>query len=115
MPWREAGTVRRAVAELVAMGPLPDEKHAEVEALRRREELLAAIDRPLTDEEAAALVGLFGPDACYGAAWSIRHLVETAPSWADRVVPARHGERVDSDAAPARPERRPSLRVTRRR
>ena len=81
MPWREAGTVRRAVAELVAMGPLPDEKHAEVEALRRREELLAAIDRPLTDEGAAALVGLFGPDDCYGAAWSIRHLVETAPSW----------------------------------
>jgi hypothetical protein len=80
-PWREIDSVRRAVAELVALGPLPDERPAEVEALRRREALLAAIDRPLTDQEADASVGLFGSDGCYGLAGSVLDLIESTPSW----------------------------------
>ena len=78
-PWRETSGVRRAVAELVALGPLPDERHAEAgtEAPRGA----AGRDRPTADdEEAAALAGLFGSDDCYGAASSILHLVETAPA-----------------------------------
>lgn len=27
------------------------------------------------------MVGLFGPDGCYGLASSVMHLIETAPGW----------------------------------
>ncbi len=35
----------------------------------------------VTDEEAVALATLFGPDGCYGLAWFVLHLIETAPGW----------------------------------
>jgi hypothetical protein len=35
----------------------------------------------LSDEEARILVGLFGPDDCFGLEWSLVGLVETAPGW----------------------------------
>ena len=73
--------MRQAVRELVALGPLPDEE-AEEELIKRYEEPLLRITEPVTDEEARALVGLFGPDDCYGLAWTLLHLIETAPNWA---------------------------------
>lgn len=36
---------------------------------------------PVTNEEARVLVTLFGPDECYGLAWTLVHLIETAPGW----------------------------------
>jgi hypothetical protein len=75
--------IRPEVRRLLAMGPLPDgATAAESRArLERRQRLLAAIKRPVSDEEAAALATLFGPDDCFGLAWSLVHLIESAPDW----------------------------------
>ncbi len=62
----------------VADGPLPD-RDASEEVIDRRERQLTAIPRPVTPEEAAALATCFGPDDCYGVAWTLMHLIETAP------------------------------------
>jgi hypothetical protein len=73
-------SVRQEIHELVKLGPLPDEQ-ANVERIAEYERLLLSISRPVTDEEAKALVGLFGPDDSYGLAWTLLHLIETAPGW----------------------------------
>jgi hypothetical protein len=70
--------IRHAVADFLAAGPLPDEEQA-AEAIQRSQDLLERIEAPLTDEEAAALLAGFGPDDCYGLAWTLLHLIETAP------------------------------------
>lgn len=74
-------SVRMEVLELQKLGPLPSEDDAEVAQLEKVEELYRAIARPLTDDEARILVELFGPDGCYGIAYSFVHLIETAPGW----------------------------------
>jgi hypothetical protein len=74
-------SVRMEVLELQRLGPLPSEGDAEVAHLEKVEELYRAIARPLTDDEARILVKLFGPDGCYGIAYSFVHLIETAPGW----------------------------------
>jgi len=38
-----------------------------------------SITRPVSREEAFALLACFGPDDSYGLAWSLLHLIETAP------------------------------------
>jgi hypothetical protein len=48
-----------------------------------------AISRPVTAEEAKALVACFGPDDCYGVAWSLLHLIETGPNPVLAAEPAR--------------------------
>ncbi|MFI7316760.1 hypothetical protein [Streptomyces venezuelae] len=70
--------MRPEVQSFVADGPLPDWDATE-EEIDRRERRLAAISRPVTREEAAALATCFGPDDCYGVAWTLLHLIETAP------------------------------------
>lgn len=72
-------SVRKEVAELVSMGPLPASNVAEEEDLNRREAALKAIPRPVSDEEALTLMSTFGPDECFGLAWTLLHLIETAP------------------------------------
>lgn len=62
----------------MAAGPLPGE-HADEEEIARRDAGLRAIAAPVTAEEAGALADCFGPDDCYGLAWSLLHLVETGP------------------------------------
>ena len=73
--------MRPQVQELVALGPFPAEDAATDEEVQRREELVTAIEPPITDEEARALVTVFGPDDFYGGAWSVLHLIESAPGW----------------------------------
>lgn len=70
--------IRQTVADFLAAGPLPDEDQS-VEAIQRSQDLLECIQGPVTDEEAAALLAGFGPDDCYGLAWTLLHLIETAP------------------------------------
>jgi hypothetical protein len=48
--------------------------------VRRRGKQLTAISRPVTREEAKSLVACFGPDDCYGVAWTLLHLIETGPN-----------------------------------
>ena len=45
----------------------------------RAQEALDRISRPVSSQEAAALLTCFGPDDCFGLAWSLLHLIETAP------------------------------------
>ncbi|MEW2488801.1 hypothetical protein [Streptomyces sp. NPDC048411] len=71
--------MRPAVHAFVADGPLPDWDASE-EEIDRRDKQLVAISRPVTAEEAKALVACFGPDDCYGVAWSLLHLIETGPN-----------------------------------
>lgn len=76
--------MRSAVTALAALGPLPSEQSAKPNTLERYEALIRAIERPIADEEARALAGLFendGADSCFGLAWSFLHLIETAPGW----------------------------------
>ncbi|WP_223279692.1 hypothetical protein [Streptomyces sp. SDr-06] len=78
--------MRPEVQMFVADGPLPDWDASEAE-IEERERQLAAISRPVTPKEAAALATCFGPDDCYGVAWTLLHLIETAtgrvPQWED--------------------------------
>ncbi|GGZ29565.1 hypothetical protein GCM10010365_57400 [Streptomyces poonensis] len=62
----------------VADGPLPDWDASE-EEIDSRVQQLDAISAPVTEEEAQALVSCFGPDDCYGVAWTLLHLIETGP------------------------------------
>lgn len=74
--------VREEVRQLVDMGPFPSEDTATEADLKERETLLKQIQRPVTNEEARVLVTLFGPpDTCFGLAWTLLHLIETAPGW----------------------------------
>ncbi|MFG2417113.1 hypothetical protein [Streptomyces goshikiensis] len=70
--------MRPEVQTFVADGPLPDWDASE-EDVDRRDRQLTAISRPVTPEEAAVLATCFGPDDCYGVAWTLVHLIETAP------------------------------------
>ncbi len=63
----------------MAGGPLPD-WDADGEEIDRRYNQLEAIAKPVTGEEARALADCFGPDDCYGVAWTLLHLIETGPN-----------------------------------
>lgn len=73
--------IRDEIKELLALGPLPSEETATEEQLRAIDRLLAKTMRPVTDEEARALVTLFQyDDSLFGLAWTLLHLIETAPN-----------------------------------
>ena len=70
-----------AVEELVKIGQLPSEVDPDVELLKRIENLLEQVEQPVADDEARALAKLFGPDNCFGLAWTLLHIIEAAPGW----------------------------------
>ncbi|WPW19196.1 hypothetical protein [Streptomyces sp. HNS054] len=76
--------IRDQVREFVRLGcPLPSEQDNSEEgdeAFDEMERALQAIGKPVTDEEAKLLVNCFGEDDCFGLAWTLLHLVESAPS-----------------------------------
>lgn len=75
--------MRPEVRELAEMGPLPSSEVAAEDIVRLEEyqRLLESIEKPVDDEEARILLRLFGPDECFGLAWALVHLVESAPGW----------------------------------
>ena len=73
--------MRPAVQELATLGPLPSEDEATEEQVLHYQELLTSLTRPATDQEARVLVTLFGPDECFELAWTLLHLIESAPGW----------------------------------
>jgi hypothetical protein len=79
--------IRPAVQAFVDAAPLPDSREANEDHLFELEKLLDAIERPVTTEEAAFLMQAFGPDDCFGLAWSLLHLIETAPESPLREAP----------------------------
>lgn len=75
-------TIRDEVAALLAIAPLPASQHADTEHLERLTDLLMKISPPVSREEATRLVAAFGPDECFGLAWTLIHLIESAPGGA---------------------------------
>jgi len=74
--------IRDEVGALLVLGPFPEEKASTDEALLRSyEHDFQKVRAPLTDDEAIALTSLFGPDSSFGLAWTLLHLIETAPGW----------------------------------
>jgi hypothetical protein len=70
-------SVRSEVEAFLALGPLPASSiDAHVDT---HQEHLERITAPVSIEEAELLVGMFGPDDCFGLAWTLVHLIETAP------------------------------------
>jgi hypothetical protein len=70
--------IRHAVQEFVGLGPLPASDAAETD-IATHESALHRITPPVTLDEAVMLSKCFGPDDCYGLAWTLVHLIETAP------------------------------------
>lgn len=99
-PW--GANVRPEVPDLVILGPLPTEEEW-TETSRPRfddyDRLAEALENPATDEEALALLDVFGPkgsDSCYGVAWRILHFVETAPSWPGEPATTERGRALEA-------------------
>ncbi|MFE2750204.1 hypothetical protein ACFXKX_38950 [Streptomyces scopuliridis] len=88
--------MRPEVQAFVTDGPLPDWDTDEEEIVDRRFRQLKAISAPVTPDEAHALAACFGPDDCYGVAWSLLHLIETSPGPLPPVT--RPGPDADADA-----------------
>src|SRR5690349_8754519 len=74
-------SIRREVTEFAGLGPLPDQD-ADEATIARHQDCLSRIVAPVADAEAAVLIELFGPDDCYGLAWTLLHLIESAPAGA---------------------------------
>jgi hypothetical protein len=77
--------VRDEVQKLLRMGPFPSSddvvRSKQANVVDRYGQLLKAIEKPVTDEEAGALTRMFGPDDFFGLCWTLVHLIETAPNW----------------------------------
>jgi len=74
--------MRNTVEELVRLGPLPaEDANVDESVFGQYEELLLSLRPTVDDEEALALLPIFGLDGCYGMAWTLVHLIESAPGW----------------------------------
>ncbi len=75
-------SIRPEVSAFLALAPLPASKQADPLHLERLTELLLQIRPPVSRQEARLLVAAFGPDECFGLAWTLVHLIESAPGGA---------------------------------
>jgi hypothetical protein len=73
--------IRDEILRFCSLGPLPGATRPDLSRLQEIGAALDAIKPPVSDEEARLLVAQFGPDECYGLAWTLLHLIETAPGW----------------------------------
>lgn len=73
--------IRSVIDELVRLGRFPASRQVVPSVLAQQEELLRGIAPPVSDDEARALITLFGPDDYFGGSWTVLHLVESAPGW----------------------------------
>jgi hypothetical protein len=75
--------MRTTVTNLVSLGRLPEERSAAVAQLQAFEAALKSIERLVTNEEAMSLLQVLPntEESCFGLAWSVLHLIETAPGW----------------------------------
>jgi hypothetical protein len=70
------------VQAVVDLGRMPsDDEEPDEARIESWVNALDAIEGPLSDEEAAALLDCFPPDdsTVYGVAWSLLHAIESAP------------------------------------
>ena len=73
--------IRPEVRALIELGPFPPSETVDLRLIERQQALLNRIAAPVTDDEAKELIKLFGPDDYFGGAWTVLHLVESAPGW----------------------------------
>jgi len=78
--------MRQPIQDIAKLGPLPNSASANISKLESFQKLLTQIEQPVTDDEARLLSKLFGPDECFGLAWTLLHIIETAPGWPLRDV-----------------------------
>ena len=75
-------SARPEVRRFIDLGPLPSvndvDLDVDLDVVQRHQDLLEAIEPPVTLEEARLLVDVFGEGDCFGLAWSLLHLIETA-------------------------------------
>jgi len=104
-----------AFRQLVELGALPteDDAPARPDVLRRQQQLLEQIVAPVDDARALELLNLFPSDEsdAFGLAWTLVHLVESAPGWPiqDAIVqaPPYWGSVLMARATGMNPERGP--------
>ena len=70
--------MRQEILDFVALGPLPTED-ASIDEFARAEASLHRLHGPISEDEAVLLAGSFGADDSFGLAWTLLHLIETAP------------------------------------
>jgi hypothetical protein len=73
--------IRHEISELVKLGEFPASRDVVLSVMEKQEQLLGSIVPPVTDDEARELIKLFGPDDYFGGAWTVLHLIESAPHW----------------------------------
>ena len=73
--------IRIEIQNLVELGAFPSSTQVKMEIIAQQENILRSIKPPITNEEAKQLVKIFGPDDYFGLAWTVLHLVESAPGW----------------------------------
>lgn len=73
--------MQSTVIDLMRLGPLPSSHNPDVNKLEQFQTLLENIKVPISDDDVRGLVTLFGPDDCYGLAWTLLHTIETAENW----------------------------------
>jgi hypothetical protein len=73
-------SIREPIRELLRLGPFPRETSTTPDQVRDYQGLLEQVSPPLNDQEAKELLSVFGEDDYFGLAWTLLHLIETAPS-----------------------------------
>lgn len=77
--------MRNEVNELLRLGSFPSSEDVirskMVDLVKKYQELILSIEKPVTDEEAEALARIFGVDDFFGLCWTLIDLIETAPNW----------------------------------
>ena len=71
--------MRDEVLKLKALGRMPDQSNDDLtdEQIDVYSDLLDAIEKPITIEEAAVLIQLLPDVSLYGVEWSLLHLIES--------------------------------------
>ena len=76
--------MRQEVRALLELGPMPSEDVSTYEQINAYEKLMERLTRPVSDDEARALIQILPrgqDDSCFGLAWTVLHLIESAPHW----------------------------------
>lgn len=73
--------MQSATLALAKLGGLPSCEDVHDDWLAKFQSYLSEIEQPVSNEDAAELAKLLGPDDCFGMAWTLVHAIETVPGW----------------------------------
>ena len=69
------------ILELNELGPFPSSSALDLGTLIKYQDLITPTKQPISNDEAKILLKLFGSDDCFGLAWTLVHLIESAADW----------------------------------